>query len=278
MSTTWHDAEDSHGCDRMPTYYQWAETNDPRVLLVIQRDNEYGGGHIDGDVYAPAFYWDRQWGRKESEAGSTFMDDESKRILEVLIEGRSRFQHKHIHSDVWERWAWIFHGTTFEQVSSSIDRDAQVVILNTPSWRKHVGMDDDAINRFEVNSVTGPGQAHIEETVTATTEAEARRIHLESHPDEGRFITTVKRVTALSGDVHDWTAALDGDVYGVGWATNEARRLPDDEPIDLVDGSWDINIECWGFLGEEYAKQTAIDGDYGGPVLPEMLPIEEVSA
>lgn len=272
--TEWHDAEDSHGCDRMPTYYQWAETDDPRVLVVIERENEWGGGHIDGDVYAPAFYWDRHWGRKESEAGDTFMDDESRRIFELLADARDRFQHKRIHSDVWERWAWIYLGTTFEQVSSSIDRDTQVVILNTPTWRKHVGMDDSVIDRFEVNSVTAPGQAHIKEIVDAPTEAEARQIHLAAHPDEGRRITAVTRVTALAGDVAEWTAALDGDVYGIGYATNEGRRLPDDEEIDITDGSWDIQIECWGMLGEDYAKEEAVAMSYGSPDLPEMLPIE----
>ena len=272
MSTTeWHDAESSNGCDRMPSYYQWAETDDPRVLVVIERENEWGGGHIDGDVYAPAFYWDRGRGRADTEAGSTFMDDESRRIFEVLIDARDRFRHKRMHSDVWERWAWIYLGTTFEQVSSSMDRDTQVVILNTPTWRKHVGMDDSAINRFEVNSVTGPGQGHIKEIVDATADAEARRIHLASHTDEGRRITAVERVTALAGDVAEWTAALDGDVWGIGYATNEGRRLPDDEAIDLTDGSWDIQIECWGFLGEDYAKSEAIGMEYGSPSLPEML-------
>jgi hypothetical protein len=272
--TDWHDAEDSHGCDRMPRYYQWAETDDPRVLVVIERDNEWGGGHIDGDVYAPAFYWDRYRGRADSAAGSTFMDDESRRIFELLIDARDRFRHNRIHSDTWERWAWIFHGTTFAQVSSSLDRDTQVVILNTPTWREHVGMDDSVIDRFEVNSVTGPGRDVIKEIVDATTEAQAREIHLATHPDEGRYITVVERVTALAGDVAEWTAALDGEVYGIGYATNEGRRLPDDEPIDLVDGSWDIDIQCWGFLGEDYAKGEALEMGYGSPDLPEMLPIE----
>ena len=67
--------------------------------------------------------------------------------------------------------------------------------------------------------------------------------------------------------------ALDGYVYGVGFATLEERVLEDDEPIDLAD--WDINIYCWGFVGQEYAQLEAGDGGYGDlPELPELLTIE----
>jgi hypothetical protein len=67
---------------------------------------------------------------------------------------------------------------------------------------------------------------------------------------------------------------LDGDVWGIGYAVNEARRLPSDEPIDLLDGDWNIDIECWGFIGEEYAQQSALAFEHGSPTLPPMLPIE----
>jgi hypothetical protein len=247
----------------------FARTSDPRVLAVIEREDEYGGGHIDGDCYAPAFYWDRRNGGIESTAGSTFMDDESKHIMDRLVEARDRFYSLRKPFAVVERYLHIFHGTTMAQVSSTIDRDAQVVILNTPTWRATVGIEDEAINRFEVNSVTSPGQNVVKEIVTASSEDEAREIHLTNHADEGRYITVVERHHALTGDIAEWQGALDGDVFGIGWATLEERRLEDDEEIDLTD--WNVEIEVWGFIGEDYAQESAARFDAGTPDLPPML-------
>jgi hypothetical protein len=206
--------------------HAFATTSDPRVIVVIERDGEYGGGHIDGDVYAPAFYWDRQWGKIDGTAGSTFQDAESRRILDRMTEARDHFMDRRIRSGQWERWARIFHGTTLAQVSSSIDRDAQVVILNTPTWREHVGYTGDPFD-----------------------------------PD------------ILKGDVEEWTAALDGEVYGIGWGVLEGHVLADedDEP-EFED--YDVTIECRGFLGEDYAKREAAAFRDGSPDLPEMLDLE----
>lgn len=249
----------------------FARTSDPRVLAVVEREDEYGGGHIDGDAYAPAFYWDRNHGGIESTAGSTFMDDESKAIMDRLVEARGRFYDNRQKWAVVERYLRVFHGTTMAQVSSTIDRDAQVVILNTPTWREHVGMDDSEIDRFEVNSVTGPGQNVVKEVVSASSEAEAREIHLTNHADEGRYITVVERAHALTGDIAEWQGALDGDVFGIGWATLEERRLEDDEEIDLDE--WDVEIQSWSYIGEDYAKESAARFDAGTPDLPLMLDI-----
>jgi hypothetical protein len=195
---------------------QYATTSDPRIVAVIERDEEYGGGHIDGDAYAPAFYWDRVWGQIDGEAGSTFVGD-ARRILERIIDARAHFQHKNMPWATVERYARVYHGTTMVQVSSSIDRDAQVVILNTPEWREHIGFTGDAFD-----------------------------------PE------------VLKGNEADWTAALDGDVYGIGYAVYEAR-VTDEEDIDLEDGNWDIQILCGGELGEDYAKRTASDFTVGTP-------------
>lgn len=212
----------------------FAQTSDPRVLAVIERDEEYGGGHIDGDAYAPAFYWDRRNGGIESTAGSTFMDDESKHIAERIVAARDHFQWKRLPWATVERYARVFHGTTLAQVTSSIDRDAQVFILNTPTWREHVGIGEYA------------------PVVTTTSEERATTDYLE-------------------GDVKEWQGALDGEVFGIGWATLEERRLEDDEDIDLTD--WNVEIECWGFIGEDYAQESAARFDAGTPDLPEMLDI-----
>lgn len=246
----------------------FAKTSDPRVLAVIEREEEYGGGHIDGDCYAPAFYWDRQHGGFTT-AGSTFMDSESEYIAERFREARDRFYDSRQAWATAERYLRIFHGTTMAQVSSSIDRYAQVVIFNTPTYREHVGMTDEQINSFEVCSVTGPGQNLIKEDIAAATEAEARAIHLAAHTDEGRYITAATRATLLDGDIESWTAALDGEVYGIGWATLPEHVIDTDEEPSFED--YDVSIEVWGYLGEDYAKGSAAAFEAGTPELPEML-------
>lgn len=255
----------------------YATTSDPRVLAVIEREEDWGGGHIFGDIYAPAFYFER--GRK-SAAGSTYTDGESEEIAEAWATARYYYvnrQYTHPRSPridverVLERYMRCFWGTEVAEVHSTINRGSFVVIFNTPSWREHVGLTDRQINRFTVTSFDGtPGSGYIKETVDAATEREARAIHLVNHPDEGRKITGAHRETLLAGNAEEWQAALDGDVFGVGWAVNRGRALADDEPIDL-DFGWDVEIECWGVLTEEYAKQSAAAFDYGAPDLPEML-------
>ena len=194
----------------------YAPTNDPRVVAVIEREEEYGGGHIDGDCYAPAYYWDRQHGGFE-EAGSTYRDDESAYIVERAYEARGRFYDARKPWAVMERWLRVFHGTSVSQVSSCIDRDAQVAIFNTPTWREATGC-------TELGAV----------------------------------------------DNEDWQAALDGEVYGIGYATFP-ERVTDEEPIDLEDGNWNVEIQVWGHLGEEYAQQSAAAFEAGAPELPELL-------
>lgn len=126
---TWADSEQD---------VAYATTSDPRVLAVIERQAEWGGGHIDGDSYAPAWYYDT-WRSEITEAGTPFRDDDSTRIMQRLLEARGEFRHRRLHSDVMERWLRIFHDTVFEQVKSTIDSDTQVIILSTPTWREHVG-------------------------------------------------------------------------------------------------------------------------------------------
>lgn len=262
----------------------FATTSDPRVVAVIERDDEYGGGHIDGDAYAPAFYFER--GRK-SAAGSTYTDAASDEIAEAYATARYYLVNRpyirpkapRIDVDqVLTRYMRCFFGTTVAEVRSSIDQGTEVTIFNTPSWRKHVGITDEQINRFEVNSIAvHPGQGWIKETVEAETEEQARAIHLANHPDEGRRITTVERESVLAGDVYSWQAALDGDVYGIGYATNVARVMDDGFEIDLEDGQWTVDgWLCGGFLGEEHAKESAARFDAGTPDLPEMLEEDDI--
>lgn len=199
---------------------QYATTSDPRVLAVIEREDGYGGGRIDGDVYAPAFYINH--GRPTA-AGATFMDDASEEIAEHYANARSYFVNRHYikggrqmdYDTTAKRYLRIFHNTTIATVSSSIEPGYETTILNTPSWREHVGLD-----------------SYDEHT--------------------------------LDGDVESWRAAMDGEVYGVGYAVNEDGTDPDEE-VDLDE--WDVTIECWGYLGETYAQNAAASFENGEPEL-----------
>ncbi|WNT44301.1 hypothetical protein SEA_CANDC_90 [Microbacterium phage CandC] len=201
----------------------YATTSDPRVLAVIEREDDWGGGHIDGDSYAPAWYWDT-WREELTDAGSTFRDSASEHIMSRLADARYRFRVNRKPFEVVERWLRIFHGTVLEQVKSTIDAETQVVILSTPTWREHVG------------GVAGDPL----------------------------------RKDALGGDVEAWEAALSGNVFGIGYATNESR-LMDGDDIDF--DAWTVDIESYGYLGEEYAKRAAADFEVGDPGLPDMLPL-----
>lgn len=245
----------------------FATTSDPRIVAVIEREEEYGGGHIDGDVYAPAFYIDR-FARKEA-AGSTFTDSASDDIADRFIEASQRFNYRFRRpGDILARFMWIFHETQVETVDSSIDQNARVYVFNTPTWRAHVGITETQINRFTVTSVTGPGEGFIEEEIEASTAEEAKTLHMSAHHEIGRRITSASRASVIDGDVESWKAAMDGDVYGSGFAVYE-ERVTDEEEIDLLDGNWDITIACWGMLGEEYAKGEAFS--YETPTLPALL-------
>ena len=221
--TDWHDAEESRGCNNLPDRYQFAETDDPRVLAVIQYDDDAQISQLyDGDAINPIIYVEHHYGLKF-------------RWVAGYDGGEAELMQRAYDQWGWDgtarRYLWIFHGIAADNASGGYDRDGNWIVATSRKYREHV-------------EVT-------EEPAT--------------------YAAALEDVAAIVKDLSD---ALDGDVFGVGYATNEARRLPDDEPIDLVDGTWNIEIECWGFTGEEYARQTALDFDYGSPDLPEMLPIE----
>jgi hypothetical protein len=73
---------------------------------------------------------------------------------------------------------------------------------------------------------------------------------------------------SIAKDLED---ALDGYVYGIGHATLEERRLHDDEEINLSE--WSIEIQSWGYVGEEYAKREAADQVGYEVELPEMIEV-----
>ena len=217
---TWHEAEQSGGCNRMPDEYQWAKTDDPRVLAVIQRDHDAQISQLyDGDAINPVIYVDHSH-RLRFEWVAGYDGGEAEKMQRA-------YDHWGWGDATARRYLWIFHGIAAENASGGYDRSGNWIVAVSNAYLEHIGNQPYA------------------------TYEEARQ-----------------DCEVLAKDVSD---ALDGYVYGIGWATNEARRLDDDEPIDLLDGDWNIEMECWGFVGEKYAREEALAQEYGSPKLPEML-------
>lgn len=199
--------------------YLFAETSDPRVLAVIERDDDARISELyDGDAINPIIYVEHRHGLSFDWVAG--YDGGEAALMQRAYEewgwnGTAR------------RWLWIFHGIAAENANGGYDRSGNWIVATSRAYREHI-------------------------------EAEPHASYDEARED----------CKAIAQDV-EW--ALDGYVYGVGWATNEARRMHTDEEIALED--WEINIECWGHVGEDYAKETAAGFEFGTPDLPAMLEI-----
>ena len=216
VTGTWDNTED------YTTYY--AQTDDPRVLAVIVRDDDATFERcLDGDAILPTYLIDRD---KASHVGGY---DESEDFANRVIEAHDRFQYAagYRYDEMLARWAWIFHGTTLNRGHYGYNYAYDILVLNTPEYRAHVGAEEQSREKAQefINSMS----------------------------DEIKHIA-------------------DGDVYGIGWATFEERVLDDDEPINLDD--WNIDIQCWGFVGDTYAQESAASWEAGAPELHTMLPID----
>lgn len=77
----------------------------------------------------------------------------------------------------------------------------------------------------------------------------------------------------LVGDVDTWQAYLDDEVYGIGWAVNPSRVMDNGEPIDLDDDTWEVELECWGYYGRDWAQEAALQFEAGEPYLEPLLPL-----
>lgn len=213
----------------------YAETTDPRVLAVIARDNDASFSQcLDGDAIFPTYMVES--GRVRHIGGFDGDLDFANRV----VEARDRFQYaagyrydglriEHIAKadEMLARWAWVFHSTTLNRGHYGYNYTYDILVLNTPEYRAHVGAEEQS--------------------------REKAQEFVDSMSDEIEHIAN-------------------GDVYGIGWATFEERVLDDGEPIDLDD--WNIDIQCWGFVGEAYAKESAARWEAGAPELHTMLPID----
>ena len=217
----------------------WAETSDPRVLAIIERDTDSQGP--DSDALAPAYWIEYRACTYESNgrAGSTFNDDDA---AEAYMVARTRAPYRPpVSSEEFAaRYMRIFHGTTVAIVRSRVNQGGStVLLLNTPAFRAHIGID----NADGSRALNGAGSPTADEIALS-----------------------------LDGEMQEFQAWLDGDVYGVGHAVNPERISHDDE-IDL--DTFDVELTCWGFYGEDYAKEAALEMDYETPNLAP-LPIPQV--
>lgn len=77
---------------------------------------------------------------------------------------------------------------------------------------------------------------------------------------------------------HDVSAYLDGEVYGIGYAVLESRVTDEIPVLELWDEFYaNLEIQCWGYFGDDYAAQAAADFEAGRPNLPTLMPGTEVA-
>jgi len=207
----------------------WAPTTDPRVLAVGRRG-----------------------------------DDESDELAERSTTARSSCVNWHYshpghrqldYERMLARWLRIFHDATAETVDSTVHQGYSALILNTPSWREHVGATEPTT--WRVTSVTAPGQGFRETTHDVETAEAAAVAHVREvagGEDATRRITSAERVSILAGDVETWQAYLDGEVFGIGYA------ILDDDDEDggvALDLTHVVTMTSWGYYGETYAMEEA---------------------
>lgn len=165
----------------------YRQTDDPRVLEMIVRDNDYEAPY--GDALCPAYYVEYRGGDYRADrAGTVYHDDESDTLAATLLDARDRFRYAagyrrnglslgmSMKSDaLLERYMRVMHATTFKFID--FPDGTVVLLLDTPGYRAYVGNEDPT--------------------------------------------------TDITGEAAEWRAYVTGDVWAIGHAINEARVLPD---------------------------------------------------
>lgn len=191
----------------------YAETDDPRVLAIIERDDAdlSLADLFDGDAINPIYT--REYGRSDLVFAGGYDDDT------VAKAWTRAYQHLGYDDNAADRFVRIFHGATVAHTSGGYRPDFEVIVFDTPDYREHIGDTPDNVSQDAADD----------------TADEVRR-------------------------------ALDGGVYGIGYAVS-ATRTTTETPIDLddPDQAWELTIECWGLIGDEYAASEAIAFAYGDP-------------
>lgn len=167
---TWHESADGD--------LQWRETDDPRILEVLERDSD--PLPPDGDAYAPAYWLEYRGEWFTSPAGSTFRDDE---LAAAFITALNAWGYRNL--PVVERYLRIFHGAAFTTLAGPSQGDT-LVIFDSPAHRELMGHfarrdlshwtadeflrgDIDTWQAYIDGDVWGIGYAVLEERVTTET-------------------------------------------------------------------------------------------------------------
>lgn len=215
----------------------YCETEDPRILAVLEC-NEYSTLNelFDGDAITPIYYREyRSHGRLDHGGG---YDDDT--VASAWTEAYNRAPHV--------RYQHSYYGTEYRPVVDPADFADRFVRI---------------FHGAEVEHTSGGYRPDGEYLIFDTP---TYRKHIDDTPDR----VSREAVEAMAEDVR---RALDGEVYGIGYATSSTRTTTE-TPVDLddPDQDWNVDMQCWGYIGNEYAATQALAFEAGKPTLPPMLP------
>ena len=183
----------------------YAETSDPRVLVIIQRDPTYEREwFMDGDCICPTYYLDYR-GDVTYQGG-----DRDDAVAEAWNRARRELSY-----EATKRYMWIFHGTRFYGgVVQPGDRGGEWIAFNTPALRERGGISEE--RAFEdVRSWMKEVGKWLDGDVWSVGYA----------INEGRLLHDI------DVDFDDFTTHIQcGGFIGEDYAKDEAAGFPDGEP------------------------------------------------
>ena len=223
----WHETPDYR--------HQYIRTTDPRVLAVVERDTspEAGQFAFDGDAIVPMYAWSYSGsyprGFDYDHTGG-FESAAANDFAERVLTARIRFR---------EAAGYCYNGLSIDMIMRS------EALLNR--WAR--------VFHDSTLLLWSPGQGYREMLAFITPEF---REHVGM--DEGGA-GSADEVSSLSALRDEHQKLVDGEVYGIGYAVN--TEATEAEDVDLND--WQVDIQCWGFIGENYARQEAASFTYEMP-------------
>lgn len=115
----------------------WHETDDPRIVAVIQRDDYAEAPY--GDALCPAYYLD--YPGIPTRAGSVYHDDESDDAAEAWQRAHAYAANHGRYLDADEfarRFMRIFYGTRVRDFCGGWNNSGHVLLLDTPGYAAHI--------------------------------------------------------------------------------------------------------------------------------------------
>ncbi|MDF2990290.1 MAG: hypothetical protein K0S37_804 [Microbacterium sp.] len=213
---------------------QWTPTADPRIVAVIETQDDPSAPY--GDALCPAYSLEYAYAYSVAQVGDTFADAASADIANAYARARTHAAHGDARRDAHAfaaRYLRVFHDSRVLELDTRGNGGGdRVILLDTPTYRAHVGRD--------------------------------------THPTGATIHRTWTDAELFAGEAAEWRAYMSGDVFGVGYAVL-SERVTEETPVPDDLSGWDVTIECWGFYGETHARESAAEMEHGAPVLPELL-------